>query len=72
MADETMTLALPKPGLGAAQSGDIWLADLGIPLGVFKRVGVEIPPCIFEDGPLVHLNRKLSGARRRSSTPTPK
>ncbi|MFP3883355.1 MAG: NAD(P)H-hydrate epimerase [Actinomycetota bacterium] len=60
VADETLTLALPKAGLGAAQSGDIWLADLGIPLGVFKRVGVEIPPRIFGDGALVHLNRKLS------------
>lgn len=60
VADETLTLALPKAGLGAAQSGDIWLADLGIPPGVFKRVRVEIPPRMFEDGPLVHLNRKLS------------
>lgn len=60
VADETLTLALPKPGLGAAQSGDIWLADLGIPLGVFKRAGIEVPPRIFENGPLVHLNRKLS------------
>lgn len=60
VADETVTLALPKPGLGAAQSGDIWLADLGIPVGVFKRAGIEVPPRIFADGPLVHLNRKLS------------
>lgn len=60
VADETLTLALPKPGLGAAQSGDIWLADLGIPVGVFKRVGIEVPRRMFEDGPLVHLNRRLS------------
>lgn len=60
VADETLTLALPKAGLGAAQSGDIWLTDLGIPLGVFKRVGVEVPPRIFEVGPLVHLNRRVS------------
>lgn len=60
VADETVTLALPKPGLGAAQSGDIWLADLGIPVGVFKRAGIAVPPRIFADGPLVHLNRKLS------------
>lgn len=60
VADETVTLALPKPGLGAAQSGDIWLADIGIPVGVFERAGIEVPPRVFEDGPLVHLNRKLS------------
>lgn len=59
-ADETVTLALPKPGLGAAQSGDIWLADIGIPVGVFRLAGLEVPPRIFADGPLVHLNRKLS------------
>ena len=60
VTDLTLTLALPKPGLGAARCGDIWLADLGIPLGVFKRAGVEVPPRIFENGPLVHLNRRLS------------
>jgi len=60
VADTTLTLALPKAGLGAARSGEIWLADLGIPVGVFKRVGVEVPPRVFEDGPLVHLNHKLS------------
>lgn len=60
VADETVTLALPKPGLQAAQSGDVWLADIGIPVGVFKRAGIEVPHRMFEDGPLVHLNRKLS------------
>jgi NAD(P)H-hydrate epimerase len=57
---ETLTLALPKPGLALADTGDIWLADLGIPVGLFRRVGVEPSPRIFGDGSIVHLNRKLS------------
>lgn len=57
---QTLTLALPKTGLGADAAGDIWLADLGIPVGVYRRVGIEPPPRVFERGPLVHLNRTVS------------
>lgn len=37
-ADRTLTLALPKTGLGSAA---LWLADIGIPTGVYERVGVD-------------------------------
>jgi NAD(P)H-hydrate epimerase len=36
----TLTLALPKPGLRRENAGDLWLADLGIPPGVFARAGL--------------------------------
>ena len=36
----TLTLALPKLGLRRENSGELWLADLGIPPGVFARAGL--------------------------------
>ncbi|MDT8370334.1 MAG: NAD(P)H-hydrate epimerase, partial [Longimicrobiales bacterium] len=37
----TLTLALPKAGLARAEVGELWLADLGIPGAIYRRVGVE-------------------------------
>lgn len=37
--DRTVTLALPKTGLGA-NTGSLYLADIGIPAVVYDRVGV--------------------------------
>ncbi len=39
--DRTMTLALPKTGLGTAATGELVLADIGIPAGVYERVGID-------------------------------
>ncbi|MBI3998764.1 MAG: NAD(P)H-hydrate epimerase [Armatimonadetes bacterium] len=36
----TLTLALPKTGLRAAYTGDLVLADLGIPAAAFRRIGI--------------------------------
>ncbi len=36
----TLTLALPKTGLRPEHSGEVILADLGIPSGVFQRIGI--------------------------------
>lgn len=36
----TMTLALPKTGLRADVTGDLWLADIGIPEGVYKQLDI--------------------------------
>lgn len=57
---QTLTLALPKPGLRDVAAGDVWLGDLGIPAGVYTRIGIEPSPRIFERGPVVHLNRRVS------------
>jgi NAD(P)H-hydrate epimerase len=38
-ADRTLTLALPKTGLTTVR--DLRLADIGIPAGVYERVGVD-------------------------------
>lgn len=38
--DRTLTLALPKRGLSRGNAGELWLADLGIPPGVYARAGL--------------------------------
>lgn len=37
----TMTLALPKTGLVPEKTGDLWLADIGIPEEACRRIGIE-------------------------------
>jgi NAD(P)H-hydrate epimerase len=47
-ASRTLTLALPKTGLAAPEVGDLWLADIGIPVGVFRKAGITgVPPDLF-------------------------
>ena len=50
----------PKVGLldrdhRTRTSGDLYLADLGIPLATWQSVGVEPPRGLFASGPLVRL-----------------
>ena len=40
----TMTLALPKSGLLPLHSGQLFLADIGIPSGTYRRVGLSFTP----------------------------
>ncbi|MFA7248380.1 MAG: NAD(P)H-hydrate epimerase [Dehalococcoidia bacterium] len=40
----TLTFGLPKRGLTRETAGELWLADLGIPPGVFARAGVAFAP----------------------------
>jgi NAD(P)H-hydrate epimerase len=40
-AEATLTLHLPKPGLASPTAGALWVADLGIPAEVTRRVGIE-------------------------------
>ena len=41
--DRTLTLGLPKRGLRRGNAGELWLADLGIPPGVYARAGLAFP-----------------------------
>jgi NAD(P)H-hydrate epimerase len=43
-ATKTLTLALPKAGLRQESAGELWLADLGIPPGVYARAGLAFEP----------------------------
>jgi NAD(P)H-hydrate epimerase len=45
----TMTLALPKTGLDAIAVRELWLADIGIPAEVYRRVGVDVSAETFGD-----------------------
>jgi len=40
-SNSTLTLALPKTGLTEANAGEVTLADIGIPVGVYRRMGLE-------------------------------
>ncbi len=52
-ATATMTLALPKTGLGGsdvrARLGDLYLADLSVPPSLYRRLGLEVEPLFAED-----------------------
>lgn len=52
----TMTLALPKVGLGLAPAlvGDLYLADISVPPLVYRRLGVEVPD-LFNQGTIVRI-----------------
>jgi len=57
-AGATLTLHLPKPGLENPATGALWLADLGIPASVSRRVGVK------EEGPRGDWLEPLEMGRR--------
>jgi NAD(P)H-hydrate epimerase len=46
-ASVTLTLALPKTGLGSPAAGTLTLADIGIPHEVYRRAGIDLPGGIF-------------------------
>jgi hydroxyethylthiazole kinase-like uncharacterized protein yjeF len=59
-ANMTVTLGLAKPGLlsrdGPDMSGDIWLADIGVPFEAYAAVGVEVPRSLFAERDCVRLS----------------
>ena len=52
----TVTLALPKTALGSeearALSGDLYLADISVPLGLYRRLGLELAPLFANGSPI--------------------
>jgi len=52
-ATVTLTLGLPKTGLVAEQSrvviGDLWVADIGIPLAAYAAAGITVGPVFATD-----------------------
>lgn len=48
-ADQTLTLALPKPGLSHPDAGEIFLADIGIPPQVYQQLGIHFNPFFGND-----------------------
>jgi NAD(P)H-hydrate epimerase len=56
-ADTTMTLALPKYGLGNPAAGEIILADIGIPIETYRRSGVPLQLSPFGNAFRIPLTR---------------
>lgn len=52
-ASATITLALPKTGLMTAQAqpyvGDLYLADIGVPAGLYLKLGIHLPNMFIND-----------------------
>jgi NAD(P)H-hydrate epimerase len=52
-ASATLTLALPKTGLLALSArsfvGDLYLADIGVPPELYRRLGLDIGPLFADD-----------------------
>ncbi len=59
-ATVTVTLALPKTGLGSPATGELWLADIGIPAGVYRAAGLSVPAGLFASEFLVRLDSTAS------------
>lgn len=58
-AAATLSLALPKSGLRAAAakaaSGDLYLADIGVPPALYEQMGIAVP-LLFARDSIVHLH----------------
>ena len=54
-----LTLALPKTGLFGTDRGEIFLADIGIPVSVYHEVGLVFPT-LFDNAYIqkIFANRK--------------
>jgi len=50
-AHVTVTLGLPKTGLlnndGLRLAGEVWVADIGMPLEVYRALGIDVPATLF-------------------------
>jgi NAD(P)H-hydrate epimerase len=54
-ATATLTLALPKVGLLDAPSvGELYLADISVPVVVYKRMGITVPQ-LFGDATVIRI-----------------
>jgi hydroxyethylthiazole kinase-like uncharacterized protein yjeF len=53
-AQATVTFSLPKAGLmagdGPRLSGEVWCADIGVPIDAFSAIGVKVPEDLFSTG----------------------
>ncbi|HUF52983.1 MAG TPA: NAD(P)H-hydrate epimerase [Dehalococcoidia bacterium] len=63
-ATATLTLALPKTALASAEarakSGQLYLADISVPTGLYHRLGIELPT-LFTGGSPIKLVWTPSG-----------
>ncbi len=55
-AEATVTLALPKTGLHSPETGELFLADIGIPAGAYARAGIDVP-VLFDHRSILPLQK---------------
>lgn len=60
VSDTTLTLALPKTGLSSELAGDLYLGDIGIPLSVYDRLGLQFSNPFGKE-----FNVKIEGNNRQ-------
>lgn len=68
--ERTLTLALPKTGLGNV-AGEIYLADIGIPPQVYHHLGLTFEP-LFRDRYWIRLKRDTSGPTSPTEPKSPR
>jgi NAD(P)H-hydrate epimerase len=60
-AAATLTLALPKTGLFSAEArlftGSLYLADIGVPPGLYQKIGISLGP-IFSSESIVRIDQR--------------
>lgn len=58
-AQATITFSLPKQGLlnadGPRLAGEVWIADVGVPLEAFAALKVKVPPGLFSGGDVMRF-----------------
>jgi hydroxyethylthiazole kinase-like uncharacterized protein yjeF len=58
-AQATVTFSLPKAGLmagdGPRLAGELWYADIGVPIEAFAAIGVHVPADLFGAGDIKRL-----------------
>jgi NAD(P)H-hydrate epimerase len=64
----TLTLALPKPGVASDLAGELFLADIGIPAPVLRRLAPGYQPP-FDARSRIALERPQQAAKRRGVAP---
>lgn len=64
----TLTLAAPKTGLTGAATGELLLADIGIPVAVYRRAGVTMPTDVFAGRHIVPLAKLAAQPSNRRET----
>lgn len=61
-ADATVTFSLPKTGLvtadGPRLAGEIWVADIGVPLEAFEEIDVKVDPAWFRSADLRRIEQE--------------
>jgi NAD(P)H-hydrate epimerase len=61
-AQATISFSLPKKGLliedGPRLAGEVWIADVGVPVEAFAALDIDVPPTLFANSDVRRLEPK--------------